>query len=875
MASIQTTIRLNDQVSSVLNNIIASVNLAVAQMYDMQQAMSADIDTSSLEAARESINEATVALNNMNDAMNQAMPDIPAPSQPPAPSPPETSSETTSRREPVPVPVQWQTDTLDVFTGSGTERFQQEVQSANDMLEQLNVTQSQIAQQAAATDVLSPEAVKDLNTLGTRMDWIRNRIQMIENNPLNVGTDQANAELERLRGQLDRMIQQQNDLNDAMDRMNVGDINESYLRLSSTINASEQHIRDNTDEQGRFNQEIQNSSASADELMNTIKRAVAAYVSIQSVGKVLSISDELVQTRSRLEMMNDGLQSTEELMNTVYASAQDARGSFADMASVVARFGNNAKDAFSSSEEVVAFANLVQKQMTIAGASTQEAANAELQLSQALGSGVLRGDELNSIFEQAPNLIQNIADYLNVPIGQIRTMASEGQLSADVVKAAIFAAADDINDKFDSMPKTWGQTMQQMENTALMAFQPVLQKLNDIGNSEDFQNLSTKAIDAIATVANIALEGIDLMTAGGQMIADNWSWIAPIVYGVAGALAAYNGYLIVTKGLEMASTGIKIALCMAEYAHAAATGATVAATTAQTAAQYGLNTALLACPLTWIILLIMALIAAFYAAVGAVNKFAGTSISATGLIGSAFAILGASIINTFVVPSWNGFASLANFFGNVFNNPVAAVKVLFYDMCLTVLGYIQNLAHAIESLLNKIPGVTVDITSGLDNFYAGLEKAQQAVKDESGWTEYVQKMDYIDYRDAASAGYSFGEGVRDKVSGLFGKVSLPNAGDYTSGLQDAITAGIGGDLGTISDDTGKIKDSLDITEEDLKYLRDIAEQETVNRFTTAEVTINQTNHNNISSEMDLDGVMSGMTDAVNEAIEITTEGVHT
>lgn len=875
MASIQTTIRLNDQVSSVLNNIIASVNLAVAQMYDMQQAMSADIDTSSLEAARESINEATVALNNMNDAMNQAMPDIPAPSQPPAPSPPETSSETTSRREPVPVPVQWQTDTLDVFTGSGIERFQQEVQSANDMLEQLNVTQSQIAQQAAATDVLSPEAVKDLNTLGTRMDWIRNRIQMIENNPLNVGTDQANAELERLRGQLDRMIQQQNDLNDAMDRMNVGDINESYLRLSSTINASEQHIRDNTDEQGRFNQEIQNSSASADELMNTIKRAVAAYVSIQSVGKVLSISDELVQTRSRLEMMNDGLQSTEELMNTVYASAQDARGSFADMASVVARFGNNAKDAFSSSEEVVAFANLVQKQMTIAGASTQEAANAELQLSQALGSGVLRGDELNSIFEQAPNLIQNIADYLNVPIGQIRTMASEGQLSADAVKAAIFAAADDINDKFDSMPKTWGQTMQQMENTALMAFQPVLQKLNDIGNSEDFQNLSTKAIDAIATVANIALEGIDLMTAGGQMIADNWSWIAPIVYGVAGALAAYNGYLIVTKGLEMASTGIKIALCMAEYAHAAATGATVAATTAQTAAQYGLNTALLACPLTWIILLIMALIAAFYAAVGAVNKFAGTSISATGLIGSAFAILGASIINTFVVPSWNGFASLANFFGNVFNNPVAAVKVLFYDMCLTVLGYIQNLAHAIESLLNKIPGVTVDITSGLDNFYAGLEKAQQAVKDESGWTEYVQKMDYIDYRDAASAGYSFGEGVRDKVSGLFGKVSLPNAGDYTSGLQDAITAGIGGDLGTISDDTGKIKDSLDITEEDLKYLRDIAEQETVNRFTTAEVTINQTNHNNISSEMDLDGVMSGMTDAVNEAIEITTEGVHT
>ena len=173
------------------------------------------------------------------------------------------------------------------------------------------------------------------------------------------------------------------------------------------------------------------------ELTNTIKNAVLAFVSIQSVGKALNISDELVQTTSRLNMMNDGLQSTQELVNMVYAAAQDARGSFSEMADVVARFGNNAGDAFGSSEEVVAFADLIQKQMTIAGASTQEASNAMLQLSQALGSGVLRGDELNSIFEQAPNLIQSIADYLDVPIGKIREMAADGELSADVVKAAI------------------------------------------------------------------------------------------------------------------------------------------------------------------------------------------------------------------------------------------------------------------------------------------------------------------------------------------------------------------------------------------------------------------------------------------------------
>ena len=289
------------------------------------------------------------------------------------------------------------------------------------------------------------------------------------------------------------------------------------------------------------------------ELVNTIKRAVGAYISIQGVGKVLSISDELTQATSRLDLMNNSFNEingtaneTSELVNMVYAAAQDARGSLDSMASVVARFGNNARDAFGNSEEVVAFADLVQKQMAIAGASTQEAANAELQLSQALGSGVLRGDELNSIFEQAPNLIQNIADYLDVPIGQIREMAADGELSADVVKAAIFAAADDINGKFDEMPMTWGQIWQSMQNTAVMAFQPVLQRLNGMANSDAFQGFVDGAIEAMAMTANIVLNIFDLMSQTGSFVADNWSVISPIIYGVAAALAVY-GCLLYTS----------------------------------------------------------------------------------------------------------------------------------------------------------------------------------------------------------------------------------------------------------------------------------------------------------------------------------------
>ena len=623
MSSIQTGIELNDQFSGVLNNIISSVNLAVSAMYDMQQSMNADIDTSSIEGARDEINQATAAIEAMNQAASrQTAPDIappvvdggnqepiPVPVDPVLPDPlvenpepirPEIQPNAPPDPEPVEIPVTWNTDGVDVFTGTGVERFQQEVQSANDMLNTLNTTQARISQTAQGMDILPDAAVQDMNTMQQRLSAIQQRIQQIENNPVNVGADNANAELEQLRMQLNQAIQEQNSLNQAMQNMDVSAANDAYLRLSQTVGNTERYIRDNVDEQGRFNQEISAGTQQANELTNTIKRAVAAYVSIQTVGKALNISDELVQTTSRLNMMNDGVQTTAELVNMVYAAAQDARGSFSQMADVVARFGNNAKDAFSSSEEVVAFADLIQKQMTIAGASTQEAANAELQLSQALGSGVLRGDELNSIFEQAPNLIQNIADYLDVPIGKIREMAADGELSADVVKAAIFSAADDINSKFNEMPMTWGQIWQSMQNTALIAFQPVLQRLNDLANSEAFQTFIQGAIEAMATLANILLNVFEVAASVGAFIGDNWSIIAPIIYGVIAALGAY----LAIMGIVNAITAISAAI---DATKAAADALAAGQTFLWTVQQYGLNAALAACPITWIIVLIIAL----------------------------------------------------------------------------------------------------------------------------------------------------------------------------------------------------------------------------------------------------------------------------
>lgn len=911
MSSIQTGIELNDQFSGVLNNIISSVNLAVSAMYDMQQSMNADIDTSSIEGARDEINQATAAIEAMNQAASrQNAPDIappvvdggnqepiPVPVDPVLPDPlvenPEPirpEIQPNAPPDPVNVPIQWETDGMDVFTGTGVERFQQEVQSANDMLNTLNTTQARISQTAQGMDILPDAAVQDMNTMQQRLSAIQQRIQQIENNPVNVGADNANAELEQLRMQLNQAIQEQNSLNQAMQNMDVSAANDAYLRLSQTVGNTERYIRDNVDEQGRFNQEISAGTQQANELTNTIKRAVAAYISIQSVGKALNISDELVQTTSRLNMMNDGVQTTAELVNMVYAAAQDARGSFGQMADVVARFGNNAKDAFSSSEEVVAFADLIQKQMTIAGASTQEAANAELQLSQALGSGVLRGDELNSIFEQAPNLIQNIADYLDVPIGKIREMAADGELSADVVKAAIFSAADDINSKFNEMPMTWGQIWQSMQNTALIAFQPVLQRLNDLANSEAFQTFIQGAIEAMATLANILLNIFEPVGTVGGFIADNWSVISPIIYGVIAALAVYAAYLGIVKGIEIASAAATAIHSVAMSAKIGVMAALTGQTMAATAAQMGYNGALYACPVVWIIVLIIALIAVIMAVCSAIAKMTGIANSGFGVITGGvnvviqfFKNLGLTVANI-ALGIGNAIAALASNMMTAFHNAICSVQSWFYNLLSTALSVIEGICSA----LNKLPFVEFDysgISSAADDYAAkaseaaGNKEDYQSISDafNEGFTTFDAFQDGW-ASDAFNAGAAWGDGIADKVSNfslsdVFGQTDIPNVGDYTSGFSDAIAnSGVGDGIGNIDDNTGEIKDSLDITEEDLKYLRDIAEQEAINRFTTAEVTINQTNNNNVSSDTDLDGFITALDDAMGEAIDEVTNG---
>ena len=583
-------------------------------------------------------------------------------------------------------------------------------------------------------------------------------------------------------------------------------------------------IHRNTQEQQEFNNTVRQGTNAVDSMADKITGMVSAYVGIQSVGKLVGLSDEYTQTTARLNMINDGLQSTADLQDKIFASAQNSRAAYLQTADVVAKLALRAGSVWESNEETIAFAETLNKAFVVAGASQEEMNSASLQLTQALGSGVLRGEELNAVFEAAPNIIQTIADYLGVSIGEIREMASEGQITADVVKNAMLSSAEEIDTQFQSMPMTWEQVWTGAMNQLLYASQPLLQFIN--------------------------------------LLAQNWSTLEPIVLGVAAAVGLY----VIALGAYKAVTAASAA---AGAVHAASMAMQSGVTFAATAAQYGFNAALLACPLTWIVLIIIAVIAAIYALVAAFNKATGSSISATGLIAGAFAVLAARVMNNTVIPLQNMFAMFANFIGNLFNDPVAAVKVLFYDMAQTVIGYILNMANAIEEIINRIPGVQVDITSGLDNFYSQIEDASQKVKDESGWVEYVQKMDFIDYSDAANAGYEFGQGIEDKIGGFFG-------GDLNGMGID--TGAFGTDMsdvpGGVNDIAQNTKDSVDISDEELRYLHDLAEQDVINRFTTAEIKVDMVNNNNVSSQMDLDGIVDYVATGVYNAMEQAAEGVH-
>lgn len=774
MGSIRSSIELQDNFTNILMNVINVVNMSVSTMEQMQSVMNEPVDTSAINGMRDQLTQAALAAQELGAALQ----DMGAADS--------TSVPVVDQPAPVEVPVVWQSDRLEVFTNTGIERFEMEVQSTNNLLQQLSTTQDAIARRAYNANIFPPEAFQNLNSMAVRIDNIRDHIQMIESNPLNMGTDTANNELEQLRAQLDQAVQLQELMNQAVQDMDVQAANEAYLRLSQIIAGTERHIRDNTDEQGRFDDAIRQSMDSAEGLRNMLAGAVGTFVGMAGFSKAKSwIEDCMAAFDTQLTAETQLISVLANMLDADYV-AQFEMDVGADTTvavneinaiqngvnEVVVPVTAEASALTAAYDQITAKASEIQgrgvfgDEVMIAGAAELSTYFSDVgavmtmmdTLSDyAMGMNALEGKGLTV---DSASMVEYATNLGKVMSGSFQAMNLKGFKFTDDQKAIVEGTATQtqivsvLGEEYLNMSsdmqaaaaitqvidEAWAGLYETMSNTPEGK---IIQMNNIWGDMKEvvgkqlypyvllFVDAITENWGTIQVVLDTITLGLQYMLGFfswlvegainfAQVIIDNWGWISPLIYKIIGALAVYGGYLVIMKGLTLAAAVAEGVIAVAKGIHAVAIWATTSATWAQVTAQNGLNGALYACPIVWIIVLIIALIAIIYTVVAAVNKFAGTSYSATGIIAGLFSVLGAHIINTFIVPVWNNLASLANFFGNFLNDPVAAVKMLIYDMCLTVIGYVQNLASVIENLINKIPGISIDITSGLDGFYSQL-----------------------------------------------------------------------------------------------------------------------------------------------------------
>lgn len=630
---------------------------------------------------------------------------------------------------------------------------------------------------------------------------------------------------------------------------------------------------------------VRGGSDALDGMLGKVKTLVATLAAGAGLNKLIGLSDQMTSTTARLSFLVDDGGSVDELEAKIMASAQRSRAAYLDTASAIASMGANAGAAFSSNDELIAFMEQVNRQFTIGGASAQGQAAAMLQLTQAMAAGALRGEELNSILENAPGIARAIEQYMGIAEGSIKQYAQEGQVTAEVVKNALFSVADETNAKFESMPMTWAQIWTNMQNRALSALTPILGKLNAIANSEQFDKVVNGALRAFGVIATVGAALLGVLFNVGSAIVDNWSVIEPIIMAAATALGIYYGVVLALNIAQAIQNGLKAQATFQEKIHAAALAMGTGATFAATAAQYGLNAALLACPITWIVVGVIALVAGIIALCNWIAKTTGVAATGFGVITGGINVAIQAVWNAMLVVAnvaigiWNALGACCSNIGTAFHNVISNVQGWFYGLLSTALTVVEGICAA----LNKLPFVEFDysgISAKADEYAAKSAEAYGSVEEYQNigdaFTKGYNTFDtFTDgwASDAFKAGASWGDGVADKVSSFFDFGGGGTGGtDLGSGFD---LSSIAGDTSDIANNTGKTADALAVTEEQLEYLRDIAERDAINRFTTAEVKIDMTGMTNrIDGSADLDGVISQLTEGFTEALVTAAEGVH-
>ena len=747
----------------------------------------------------------------------------------------------------------------------------------------------------------------------------------------------------------------------------------------------------------QLNNNLSKTKGIVGEIVGKLKTAFGLAAVVMATKKTIELSDQNAQITARLNLVSD---APEQLKKQIYQSANDARVAYTDSMNQVAKLGLLAKDSFNNTNEIVKFTNLMNKAFKVSGTGAQEATSAMYQLTQAMAAGKLQGDEFRSVMENAPMVAQAIAKYMNVPLGQLKELGAKGQITADIIKNALFNAGDEINEKFKTLPLTWQDVWVQAKNFAIRQLDGVLQKVNQVANSKAFQsfvNSAKIAFFGLKTVAEGVFNGI---AAAGKFIADNWTAISPVIWGVTAALITYVTWQGISVAIEWINVAAKFALNLAVTILTMAKIALTFAVKGYTAAQTMANATAWLFPGTWLAAIIIGVIVAILALAVAIVQWATGTQSALETIGGMFYWLGAAIYNigvaimniliivaTVVILAFILVGTtVANVFIGIWNVGVwlvnilvqawywlvnhaamawAWLKVTVSNILKGIYNFFVEIANGFIKGYNKLGKGAVDTANGfqdaffsainavakfaqdfINGFLKGLAEIGKVIDSVAGthfgnagsvnfsinkgdratWKDVgllekksygdpngvaveqkqAPQFDYAGFIDPSGAMKGVMDGAEKLANGEFkdlGKAFDDGKSDTRKGIQgitdtfneykDKLTGkdkpvgndGTGKDKKDggggkdpnnkkTADNTKKMADKMDDMDEDMKYLRDIAEKEYVNKFTTAEVKIDMTNYNDISEQVDAEDFMDRLGERIAEHVHTAAEGVH-
>lgn len=676
----------------------------------------------------------------------------------------------------------------------------------------------------------------------------------------------ASRQIRRIGSDISGLIENAKRLNGTeLIRTNVIDRAKNGVeRVRATVDKLKTDIVEAAKKQKEHDDAVKGTNRNANMLVNTMRRLLGIYIGLAGLKKILSISDDVSQTSSRIKLINDGLQTTAELEDKIMKSANRSRAAYSDTAKVISKLGITAKKSFKNNDEMIAFTELVTKSFKVGGASASEQTNGMYQLTQAMASGRLQGDEFRSIIENAPLLAKAIADYTGVGQKGLKKMASDGAISADIIKGAVFNSANEIEQKYKQLPITFADIWNRIKNASIIAFRPFLLKISEIANNEKFSKALNGIVNLLTFLGTVLANVINIAVSGASFIYDNWSIIEPIFWAIIGVIALYT---VVTTTQSIATTALAIA-------------------------QWALNSAILACPLFWIIAAILAVIIVIGILIHRTIGFKAAWMIAANVvitIWDSLVIAGHMMANG-VCDAWDKMLMGAAIMSTGIRNALTNMKAWGLSI---IDAFINKAIDAINTLINavnKIPGVALPTIQHV-NIAANAKIEAHAktslrdailndfINEKNGdiqkRADQIKRMESEMYAREVKRKADIEKAKIEHQNTKNKKIMdfSPSGFDFSSFASNDALKNIKDNTKGTKDHTGKMKDTLNIAEEDLKYLRDVAQREVIDRTVLRDVNVKIDNSfGDINQNADVDGIIRKIEQRIDEEINSNAEG---